>query len=47
MFGNRVEVANGGVSGVPLKSGAVWVKRSASGAVESAAHVATVCGFSR
>ena len=38
MFGNRVEVANGGVSGVPLKSGAVWVKRSASGAVEMVAR---------
>ena len=38
MFGNRVEVANGGVSGVPLKSGAVWVKRSASGAIEMVAR---------
>lgn len=32
-FGNQVMVANGAVSGVPIRSGAVWVKRAASGEI--------------
>lgn len=34
MFGNEVQVADGVVTGVPLKSGAVWVKRVKTGTVE-------------
>ena len=38
MFGNQAFVADGAVSGVPIKSGAVWVKRAATGAVEMVAR---------